>query len=188
MTLRCLHLIVACVLLLPFIVSCRKKEKVVVTAQRELTMYDNGRDPLVAVMPPEWRQVPGTQFRIFNYRFGKDGEVFVGRAKGGVLANVNRWMGQLGQAPADSLDNLEKVTVLGRQGVLVTTTGDFAGGMGQPPREGAGLAGIIVPVGGGLLTVKMMGDADAVEAERGRLIQFASNLRIRGAHASETTD
>ena len=163
--------------------SCRKADKVLVTEQRRLTMADEGHSSLLAVMPPEWRQLPATQFRILNYRFGEDGEVFVGRSRGGILPNVNRWLGQYGKPPLESLDDLPSVTILGQQGVLITASGDFKGGMGRPARENAGLAGVIVGAGEQLLTVKMTGDAQEVLAEQERLIQFCKNLRIKGAES-----
>lgn len=161
------------------LVSCRKADKVLVTEQRRLAIVDDEQDSLVATMPPEWRRLPATQFRILNYRFGKDGEVFVGRSRGGVLPNANRWLGQYDKPPLESLENLPKVSILGQQGVLVTATGDFKGAMGRPARQNAGLAGVIVGEGEQLLTVKMTGGAQEVLAEQERLIQFCENIRIK---------
>jgi hypothetical protein len=84
MSKHCRWLHIAGALSLTLFVSCRENAEVVVTEQRELTMFDANRDSLVAVMPPEWRQLPGTQFRLFNYRFGEDGEVAVGRSRGDI--------------------------------------------------------------------------------------------------------
>lgn len=170
-------------LVLPLLVSCRQSEKVVVTQKRVLTVADQASDSLVAVMPPEWRQLPGTNFRILNYRFGKDGEVFVGRSRGGLLPNANRWLGQFGKPALSGVDDLPKVEVLGREGVLLTASGDFGGAMGRPARKNAGLAGVIVSVGEQLLTIKMIGDAEAVAAEQERLIQFSESLRIENARS-----
>jgi len=170
-------------LVVPLLVSCRKSEKVVVTQQRILTVADEANDSLVAVMPPEWRQLPGTNFRILNYRFGKDGEVFVGRSRGGLLPNANRWLGQFGKPALSGVDDLPKVKVLGREGVLLTASGDFGGAMGRPARKNAGLAGVIVSVGDRLLTIKMIGGAEAVAAEQERLIQFCESLRIENAES-----
>jgi len=181
---RCLH--IAGALSLTFFVSCRESTEVVVTEQRELTMFDANRDSLVAVMPPEWRQLPGTQFRLFNYRFGEDGEIAVGRSRGDILSNINRWVvDQFGQTPLASTDNLQKVSVLGQQGVLVSAKGRFKGGMGKPARENAALLGMIVAVGDQLLTVKMIGDADAVFSEKDRLIKFCEKLRISTLRSEE---
>lgn len=164
---------------LVFCASCRKTERIVVNERRELIVADQGNHSLVAVMPPEWRQVPSTEFRMFNYRFGDSGEVFVGRSRGGLMPNINRWLGQFGKPGLENADELPKVMMLGQEGVLVTASGDFAGGMGRAARENAGLAGVIVAIGDQLITVKMMGDADAVAAEQERLIKFCEGLRIR---------
>ena len=177
------RLLILGALLVPFLVSCRDADEVLVTEQRQLTMADEEIDSLIAVMPPEWRRLPATQFRILNYRFGEDGEVFVGRSRGGVLPNVNRWLGQYGKPPLNSVDELPKIQILGREGVLVSASGDFKGGMGRPARQNAGLAGVIVGTGEQLLTVKMTGDAEAVTAERERLIQFSKELRINNGKA-----
>ena len=66
---------------LVFCASCRKAERIVVNERRDLTVADQGNHSLIAVMPPEWRQVPSTEFRMLNYRFGDSGEVFVGRSR-----------------------------------------------------------------------------------------------------------
>jgi len=169
------------------VVSCRKvPETVQVTETRELTMWDEGTDPLIAPMPPEWRQIPGTQLRLFNYRFGegaKGGEVYVSRARGGVLPNVNRWLGQFGKPPLESLDDLPKIKVLGLDAVVVSASGKFGGGMGKAEQENAAVLGVIADHGGGLLTVKMIGPADQVAAERERMLKFCESLRIKQSNA-----
>lgn len=186
MTLRCLKLTVVCVLMIPFLPSCKKTEKIVVTQQRDLVMFDSENDSLIASMPPEWRRVPGTKFRILNYKFGKDNEVAVGRANGGALANLNRWLKQFNKPALESIDDLPRVQILGQEGVMVAASGRFEGGMGKPPRDDAGLLGIILETGSGLITVKMVGDDEAVAGERERLIQFVKSLRIRGQEPTES--
>ena len=166
--------------------ACKKApEKVVVTETRELTDWDKPKTLLIPLMPGEWRQVPGTQLRLFNYRFGKDGEVYVSNARGGVLPNANRWLGQFGQQPLASVEGLQALDVLGVKGVLIEAKGAFGGGMGKPSRENAALLGVIVDFGQTLITVKMIGDANEVEAERNRLIQFCETLRFRGQGGGE---
>lgn len=161
--------------------SCRKAENVVVNERRDLVVADQGNHSLMAVMPPEWRQVPSTEFRMLNYRFGDSGEVFVGRSRGGLLPNINRWLGQFGKPALESAEDLPKVPILGQMGVLVNASGDFAGGMGRAARKNAGLAGVIVVIGDQLITIKMMGGAEDVAAEQERLIKFCEALRIRDA-------
>jgi len=165
--------------------SCKEApETVQVTETRELTMWDDSGLPLVAIMPPEWRQVPSTQHRLVNYRFDKDGEVYLSNARGGVLPNVNRWLGQFGKPPVADINTLPTVDILGKKGVLVEATGRFGGGMGKPPREGAGLIGVVVDFGTNLLTVKMIGSQQSMKEERQRLIQYCENLRYKDAESS----
>ena len=46
--------------------STKRVETVEINERRELTMHDVPKAPIIPVMPPEWRQVPGTQIRVFN--------------------------------------------------------------------------------------------------------------------------
>jgi len=180
-------MVISALLPLILMVSCKKApEKVVVTETRELTMWDQPRLPLIAVMPPEWRQIPGTQHRVLNYRFGESGEVYMSNARGGALPNVNRWLGQFGKDALANLDGLPKVNVLGQQGFLVEATGRFGGGMGKAPREDAALLGVVVDFGSNLFTVKMLGSVEEVNAERERLINYCEQLRYHDAEASES--
>ena len=167
-----------------FCASCREAERIVVNERQAHTVADQGNHSLIAVMPSEWRQVPSTEFRMLNYRFGDSGEVFVGRSRGGLMPNINRWLGQFGKPAIENADELPKVAMLGQEGVLITASGDFAGGMGRSARKDAGLAGVIVALGDQLITVKMMGAADAVAAEQERLIKFCEGLRIRSADSN----
>lgn len=161
-------------------VSCKSSSDTIsVTETRRLTQSDEPRAALIPVMPPEWRQVPSTQMRAFNYRFGVDGEVYISNSRGGVLPNVNRWLKQYGKPEVASVDSFTKVKVLDREGVLVETTGRFGGGMGKPPRENAGLLGAMADFGGSLLTVKMIGSAESVAAERARFLKFCETLKQR---------
>ena len=164
-------------------VSCRKApETSQVTETRRLTMWDHSGDPLIAPMPPEWRQVPGTQLRIYNYRFGEGsqgGEVYISRASGGVLPNANRWLKQFGAQEVPSVGAFPKVKMLGLDAVVVAASGKFGGAMGRAEQNNAGVLGVIADTGNGLITVKMIGNGDAVSAERERMLKFCENLRIR---------
>lgn len=171
------------VALTALIVSCRKEpETIQVTETRRLTVWDQGTDSLVAPMPPEWRKVPSTQLRIYNYRFGEGdlgGEVYLSRASGGVLPNANRWLKQFGAPEVPSTGEFPKVNMLGLDAVVVSASGKFGGAMGRPVQENAAVLGVIADTGNGLITVKMIGNADAVAAERARMLRFCENLRIR---------
>jgi hypothetical protein len=178
--------------------GCREKSpEAVVSETRKLTTKDAlpkldatdaqrftnaAPSPLRGLPPENWLAVPATQFRLLNYRFGTSGsgEVFVSVAGGSVLENANRWLGQF-KAPlltSEGLAALEKLPVLGGEGVWLEASGTYASGMGQPPRDGYALAGVLAMAGERLVTVKMVGPAAEVAAERERLRAFASSLSL----------
>jgi hypothetical protein len=135
--------------------------------------------PVVATVVPEaWVVKPSTGFRLLNYGFGDGGEVYVSLSRGGVAANVNRWLKQFG---ADALDEagfaaLEPVEVSGYRGVWVSVDGDFGGGMGAGAREDWALRGIVAEGPRGILTVKLLGPADEVRGQESALREFVSGL------------
>lgn len=176
--------------------SCgEKKSDVVVTETRALTTKDSlpklsATDderfsnaipsPVRAFAPESWLAVPATKFRQLNYRFGTSGtgEVFVSVAGGSLLDNANRWLGQF-QAPAltpESFAALEKLPMLGSEGIWLEAAGTYAAGMGQAPREAYGLAGVMVVANQQLISVKMVGPAAEVAAEHDRLRAFVATV------------
>lgn len=73
---------------------------------------------LAWTLPPGWSEVPSTSsLRLATFRAGAEDDAaevaitkFPGRV-GGLLANVNRWRGQLGLAPVNDLAEQEQTTV-----------------------------------------------------------------------------
>ncbi|MCU0751945.1 MAG: hypothetical protein MUF86_17380 [Akkermansiaceae bacterium] len=177
--------------------SCREKPEVVVTETRQMTTRDKAprlfatsdqrfRDakpsPVRGRAPEHWLAVPATQFRLLNYRFGASGqgEVWVTLAAGSVLENVNRWLGQFGTPPIDAaaLDGLRKIPLAGGSGVWVEAAGEYASGMGAPPKPGFALAGVVASINGEILTVKMVGPKAEVEEARADLENFAKSVEL----------
>lgn len=129
----------------------------------------------------EWRRIPGTQMRVFNYVAGPDDsvQIFMGdSSKGGVLPNANRWLGQFGKEEAAGVEDFERIEVLERETFLVEVQGDFGGGMGQEAKKDQALLGFLRETGGQLLTLKMTGPAEAVAVERQRFLDYAKSLEI----------
>ena len=86
---------------------------------------------------------------------------------GGLLANVNRWRGQLGLPPVAQKTDLSKLCDsldVRRQGDVVDFTGTDAK-TGKPAR----LVGVIVPQDGQTWFYKLMGDQADRRAAKGRL-------------------
>ena len=138
--------------------------------------------PVRGKTPDGWLQLPASQFRLLNYRFGESGmgEVWVTIASGGVADNVNRWLGQFGGPPLDAsgVDAMERAAVAGTTGVWVEAAGEYASGMGAPPKPGFALAGVIATIDAGILTVKMVGPEAEVTAAKAALREFAAGLEL----------
>jgi hypothetical protein len=181
-------------------ISCQeRKSEVVVTETRSLTTKDIApkldatsderfRDarpsPVQGTTPDGWLAQPATQMRFLNYRFGESGmgEAYVSISSGSILDNVNRWLGQFATDPMDAsgIEKLKKLPIAGTSGVLVTASGTYASGMGAPPRDGYGLAGIIADIDGQILTVKLVGPEAEVREAIPSLESFANNLKWHG--------
>lgn len=145
--------------------------------------FRNAKPAPVKGKPPEnWLVLPPTQFRELNYRFGESGtgEVYVTLAAGSVADNVNRWRGQFGLPPltTDEFEAAEKTPIAGTEGVWVQANGEYASGMGSPPKPGYALAGVIAQIDGKILTLKMVGAGAEVEAEKPALRAFAASLEM----------
>jgi hypothetical protein len=188
----------ACLGLALLLPGCRKPEEVSVDESRELTTRDSlpklhatsserfeepGSSPILAgTVPAGWLAQPSNSFRLLSYRFGTGGDVAVGISAGDLPGNVNRWLGQFGADPLDAagIAALAKVEVTGVAGVWVEAAGNYSPGMGQEPRPGQALAGVVADAGGRIITVKMTGPADEVAAQKEPLKAFIAGLRNRG--------
>lgn len=140
--------------------------------------------PVLATAPHGWLPLPATEFRLLNYRFGDQGsgEVWVSVASGGLLQNVNRWLGQFDAPPLTQAEMVDLARVpVGQigEGVWVEAEGLYRPGMGRPSKSDQGLAGIILENGERLLTIKMVGPVAEVQAQKDALKAFATSIRLR---------
>ena len=177
--------------------ACEERKEVTVTETRALTTKDEAPElfatsderfrnakpsPVKGEVPQGWLVLPPSQFRLLNYRFGESGmgEVWVSLASGTVPDNANRWFRQFGaeQLDAAALAKLPRVPIADTFGVWLTAVGDYADGMGSPPKPGFGLAGVIATVKGQILTVKMIGPKAEVEAAKPVLEGFVKSLHL----------
>lgn len=177
---------------LPFfmVVSCEKlPDEVEVVERRELCQYDDPEvykssySSWIGTQPLSWRGLSGTEFRLLNYAAGKATEIAVGQVNGGgVLANMNRWTREFDQEVLENLDGLETFEMLdGRKAYVIQLRGTFQKKMaGMPVKaEGWAVTGVICDVeAGSLVTIKMMGPEEEVEAEQENLMKFAKSLRL----------
>ena len=79
---------------------------------------------------------------------------------------------------AAALEKLRSVPVGGATGVWVEASGEYASGMGAPPKPGFALSGVVASTGHGILTVKMVGPEAEVESAKPLLETFAKSLEL----------
>jgi hypothetical protein len=88
---------------------------------------------------------------------------------GGLLPNLNRWRGQLGQPPISENDaaKLPTIDASGVKAVLADFTGTDA-----RTGKSARLIGVVLPLNGQTWFYKLMGDPDLVGQQKDSLIKF----------------
>ncbi len=136
-------------------------------------------------LPASWKEVPTTQqFRLATFDAGGvevSLTAFPGAA-GGVLANVNRWRGQIGLEPTDDA-GLAQLLTTSREGPTDVSLLSMEGKDGKVM-----LGAIIVPGDGQTWFVKAMlakatTDAAKADALRADFGAFARSFRLGGASA-----
>ena len=136
---------------------------------------------LVWTAPAAWTAKPNGPMRKGSFTVkGYGGEAdlsitaFPG-STGGLLANVNRWRGQLGLAPLDE-GELESNTVHLDAGELHLVVVDFAGtATGKPTR----ILGAIIPHGTDTWFFKLMGPDALVESQKPAFLEFLHTIKSR---------
>ncbi len=132
-------------------------------------------------VPASWREVSPSELLLAKFLVGGNeggAEVTVSAfpgSTGGVLANVNRWRGQVGLAPVDEAEANKHATsldVMGGRAMLVDVSGKNAK-TGQPAR----LIGVIVPREGQTWFYKLMGDPGVAEREKSAFLKFVQSVR-----------
>ncbi len=124
-----------------------------------------------------WTAKPKTQFRLVNYVLPAGGEIYLSITGGGVLPNLNRWLGQFGQEKISEseLAQMPTVTILGEEGVLVEVTGAYAG-MGKSKQDNMSLLGTLAEVDGQLISVKLIATPDETKEQKAAFITFCESL------------
>lgn len=131
-------------------------------------------------VPAGWTQEPGAR-AMRDVTLTKGGcELYIsvlGGGGGGLLANVNRWQGQFGAAPLGVADlaGLERVPCLGSEAYVVDAEGPFRGMDGATQADMA-LLGALLEQPTRLVTIKLVGPANEVRAERAAFVEFVGSL------------
>jgi len=132
-------------------------------------------------VPDHWQQVAATTMLLAKFQLsgneGATAEVTVSSFPGdvgGLLANINRWRGQVGLGPITDQDLAKTVTPLDTPegpASVVDVTGPGAEG------DETRLVGVIHPYAGKTWFYKMMGDAGVAGAEKEAFLEFVKSVR-----------
>lgn len=169
------------------LVGCGEGDPVRITEVREHTLPAPPSRDFDFDLPEGWMPAkpdPGTIATLLAPRetMGKATLVRLGGAGGGLLANVNRWRGQMGLAPVASLDEAElgEIEIPGlRQGQLGRTlevTGTFTS-RGGGTMAGAALLAVAVPDGNQTLFWKLLCQAKDLDALRAPFLGMVRSTR-----------
>jgi hypothetical protein len=141
------------------------------------------RAPFKYEIPPGWKEIPPTsQFYILSFRAADmDGKVDINvsvlsGAGGGLLANVNRWRGQvrLGELTPAQIEALPEVDIGGAKGKLVDFTGPDA-----PPQNNRIVGAILIREADSLF-FKMMGPSNLVGRQQPAFETFLKSVNFGG--------
>jgi hypothetical protein len=125
--------------------------------------------------PPGWVPVGSSPFKLFEFRAG-DSSCWLSELAGdggGFANNVDRWCTQVGlpaMGPA-ALGALPRLEVLGRPAPFVALF---------PEGDAHGLLGLVVPLEGRTLFVKMSGPSDQLRARQAEFEAFCRSLTVKG--------
>lgn len=133
-------------------------------------------------VPAAWEELPATPMRLANLRLKENPEVemyftVMPGDGGGLLANVNRWYGQMGLEPItqEQLDALPFRMMLFKPAVYVSLHGAFKG-MGTEAKENYALYGLALVADGHAAFLKMTGPAEIVDQKTQDFVVFSQSI------------
>jgi hypothetical protein len=133
-------------------------------------------------VPANWTQEPATQMLLAKFSINGEGaraditvSSFPGDV-GGLLANVNRWRGQVNLPAIEEpqlANAVKSIRVQSEEGTLVE--------LENPDGKSASLIGVAVPHNGQTWFFKMFGDAKLVAREKDSFVRFVQNVKLPDA-------
>ena len=140
-------------------------------------------------VPDTWRKLDGKRtMRVATFEAdGPDGplQIAVSRLRGdagGIVANVNRWRGQLGLGPmaGTGLDeHVQPLAAEGGEAFLVDLVEADPPTEGDQPRQ---IIVAVVPLDGATWFVKAIGKSSIVGPQKDAIAQFARSFRVHVSH------
>jgi len=134
-------------------------------------------DMLIWQPPEHWQEAAERPMRLATYvptntTATECTVTFLPGEAGGIAANINRWRAQLGHAALtdDEIAALPRRDILNEQSVYISCSDE---------KNEMMLLGMICPVPGGLLFLKMSGPISEVRAEEEHFNEFCLSMRFR---------
>ena len=145
-------------------------------------------------LPDGWTRLANTKPMRFATLSAGDGDETIeiaitrlGGAAGGIVANINRWRGQVGLLPASELElagSAQPVHARGALGVMV----DLIGASGVPDAEPPRMLAAIFPTDTHTWFIKTMGSHPLLETNRAAFVELCASVRFSGStDATEAT-
>jgi len=130
-------------------------------------------------MPAGWSVGPQKSMRTLNLLAG-DSEcylILLGGEAGGLAANLNRWMGEVGLADLTSSEiaALPTVKLFGVDTPMIEVSGNYTG-MGDNDGLARTVFGVALVRSTGSAFVKMVGPSDEMAGEKQHFIEFVESL------------
>ncbi len=130
--------------------------------------------------PEGWQDGGERMMRVVTYEVGES-ECYItslSGTAGGVNANINRWVGQMGQPELDeaALAALPLIKILDTEAPMVFVAGSFVG-MSGAANPGYALLGTVVPVEDQTIFVKMIGPEAEVNAQKENFVAFCASIK-----------
>lgn len=135
-------------------------------------------------LPAGWVERAPSTMRVANFLAGGDANsecyltILAGDA-GGIGANVNRWLGQMGQpalGPAQ-IEALPRAPMFNREAVLLEADGAFTGMSGGGAKDDHKLIGLLLVDPAGSAFLKLVGPSSLVARERASFLALAASFR-----------
>lgn len=140
----------------------------------------SGKDGIVWKVPTGWKELPGSQMRIASFQVSPENPdiqltVIPLGPEGGLLANINRWEGQIGLPPSPESGLAKIVTAIQVDGHPVDMV-DMLGPESATPR--LRLLGAVMPHGEKVYYFKLSGRADVVGPQKENFNAFINSIRF----------
>jgi len=135
-------------------------------------------------VPVGWSVEAGRGMRLVTFRKGAV-ECYLtvlGGDGGGIVGNIQRWVGQLGLTPPTEAEvaALPTVDVLGVESPLLDATGEYSGMGAAEPTPDTTMLGIVCVLEDRAIFIKMLGPSAEVSLDRDRFLAFVASMRLEG--------